>query len=158
MPLSSFLLKPMQRITRYPLLIRSVSAPAGTEEPDPLRSTEAVVREPALPHGLMDQAPCVCAHPYAHVRGHTPEHARTIWVRQRAVQCHLGNLSSPSPGNSPGSLKVTNVFFQAGQVPSRSAAVEPVAHESRRSPRWAQPQAPVFLLRSKFVHQLNTFP
>ena len=33
MPLSSFLLKPMQRITRYPLLIRSVSAQLGEAGP-----------------------------------------------------------------------------------------------------------------------------
>lgn len=40
MPLSSFLLKPMQRITRYPLLIRSVSAPRDRRVA-PVRSTEA---------------------------------------------------------------------------------------------------------------------
>lgn len=33
MPLSSFLLKPMQRITRYPLLIRSVSPNLGWSHP-----------------------------------------------------------------------------------------------------------------------------
>ena len=63
MPLSSFLLKPMQRITRYRLLIRSVSALAGAERRD-RRAMEALVREPvtapATPTtGLMGQAPCV---------------------------------------------------------------------------------------------------
>lgn len=55
MPLSSFLLKPMQRITRYPLLIRSVSPGLGClgsraglagQEPD---TQEAVIPLPLAP-------------------------------------------------------------------------------------------------------------
>lgn len=54
MPLSSFLLKPMQRITRYPLLIRSVSPwdsspsrpPTGCSEPD---NQGAVIPLPQAP-------------------------------------------------------------------------------------------------------------
>lgn len=55
MPLSSFLLKPMQRITRYPLLIRSVSALAGME------------RRPAEGHGGPSQG----ARESASLPGHT---------------------------------------------------------------------------------------
>lgn len=36
MPLSSFILKPMQRVTRYPLIIKNVSAPLSVcGAPDP---------------------------------------------------------------------------------------------------------------------------
>lgn len=45
MPLSSFLLKPMQRITRYPLLIRSVSPRLAGQRPD---TQGAVIPLPVL--------------------------------------------------------------------------------------------------------------
>lgn len=50
MPLSSFLLKPMQRVTRYPLIIKNVSTHAHTpgleaEELNNLPSIVVIIRQ-----------------------------------------------------------------------------------------------------------------
>lgn len=64
MPLSSFLLKPMQRITRYPLLIRSVSAhwDRGRTQPGP-QSQKSGSHLPRGPTPLSDEpgTECACA-------------------------------------------------------------------------------------------------
>ena len=94
MPLSSFLLKPMQRITRYPLLIRSVSVQWGEAGSFKADGQEASKHASHLPHGLtpclMHQAPsvCVCAHRHTHMlsaginpgRGQIKDISRVIWA------------------------------------------------------------------------------
>lgn len=69
MPLSSFLLKPMQRITRYPLLIRSVSLRLGQSWTHLLREPQHV---PAHLRGDGPPQPCPTA-PWAsmYVNAHT---------------------------------------------------------------------------------------
>ena len=118
MPLSSFLLKPMQRITRYPLLIRSVSVQwgeAGSFKADGQGASKHASR---LPHGLtpclMHQAPsvCVCVRARAcvrvHVRvpaqqgipGHGHYEVRDQWQKRSARSCllPLGVEKSGRPG------------------------------------------------------------
>lgn len=51
MPLSSFILKPMQRVTRYPLIIKNVSAPPfrGRSAPHSRRQGHGVRPAPPCP-------------------------------------------------------------------------------------------------------------
>ena len=153
MPLSSFLLKPMQRITRYPLLIRSVSVQyeeAGSFRAD---GQGASKHASCLPHGLtpclMHQAPsvCGCAHRHTHV---VCRDKSWTWANKRHIQGHLGCLSSPLPG-SLWPLRVMRVCCLDRTTPSCGAHLEP-----RQSVLLVpQPWGPVFPPRSAVIYQLN---
>lgn len=133
MPLSSFLLKPMQRITRYPLLIRSVSVQwgeAGSFKADGQGASKHASR---LPHGLtpclMHQAPsvCGCAHRHTHMLsaginpgyGQIKDISRVIWA------------ACPPPCQKASGLSGSCMYDRT--TPSRSPAVEPILSPDRVS-------------------------